>query len=92
MRVGGRGRDTVYGTLKHSLADEHCDFQTLPTVFLRPLLQLSCKEFYFIQDIILLISSNPFFIENTKVDFDLVSSQTTKHSIMVWVSLTQLLL
>lgn len=78
--------------LWNSLADQHCDPQTLSILFFRALLQLNCKEFYFIRDVILFISSNPFFIENTKVEFDIVSSQTTKHSMMVCVSLNQFLL
>lgn len=78
--------------LWNSLADQHCDPQTLSIFFSRALLQLNCKEFYFIRDVTLFISSNPFFIENTKVEFDTVSSQTAKHSMMVCVSLNQFLL
>lgn len=78
--------------LWNSLADQHCDPQTLSILFFRALLQLNCKEFDFILDVILFISSNPFFIENTEVEFDTVSSQTAKHSMMVCVSLNQFLL
>lgn len=89
MGTGG-GTGAGHGTLKHALADRSCDYQRLPILFLHPLLQLNFKIiFYFIRDGILLISLNPFFIENTEVDFHIEPSQTTKNATVCGVSLSQ---